>query len=154
MNRDELVSARDLASWLGVSDRTVRELAERGILVRSAKGKYALKSSVTAYTDHLRSAAAGRGGEDASTDLAAQRARLAREQADGLALKNATARSTLIPAAEVAARWNDVARRVRGRVLAVPGRVRAQLPHLPAADVAAVDREVRLALDELADAGA
>jgi terminase small subunit / prophage DNA-packing protein len=45
----------------------------------------------------------------------------------------------------------DENRRIRARLQAVPSRVRARCPDLTAAQVAAVDRELRDALAELAE---
>ena len=80
--------------------------------------------------------------------LTTERARLAREQADAQALKNAALRRELVPAAEVERAWTDILRQVRSRVLAVPSRLR-QAVALPADAVAALDRELRDALTEL-----
>lgn len=81
-----------------------------------------------------------------------ERDRLVREQATNVALKNAALRRELVSAAEVEARWSDILRRVRSRLLAVPSRVRQASPHLTAHDVALFDAELRRALDELAGA--
>ena len=79
--------------------------------------------------------------------------RLAREQADHIALKNATARHELVPAAAVEADWSGVLRTVRAGMLAVPSRCAARLPHLTAHDVAEIDAEVRAALTEVGEDG-
>jgi hypothetical protein len=51
-------------SSLGVTKVALNDLAKRGIVKRGEhKGTYALQASVTAYCEHLRSMAAGRGGE-------------------------------------------------------------------------------------------
>lgn len=146
----EVGSAKDLASFLGVSQRTVRELAERNIAVRATrKGTYDLTASVRAYCAHLRDVAAGRGGEDKVAALTSERARLAREQADAAALKNATLRGTMLPAAAVELEWAEILRTVRAGMLAVPSRVQQRAGHLTAAEVAIIDREVRDVLSEL-----
>jgi phage terminase Nu1 subunit (DNA packaging protein) len=143
------VSAKELAELFGISDRSVRELHDRGITKKSGRGRYLLTESVQLYTAHLRGVAAGRGGEDGVLDLTVQRARLAKEQADSQALKNATQRNEMVPAIEVERGWTTVCRRVRNAMLAVPSRVRQTLPHLTAYDASVIDREVRDALSEL-----
>jgi Mn-dependent DtxR family transcriptional regulator len=49
-NHDEaiaaLVSAPVLARWLGVTPKTVRELAKAGIVIRAGRGQYRLEDSV------------------------------------------------------------------------------------------------------------
>jgi phage terminase Nu1 subunit (DNA packaging protein) len=54
------VSGKTLALLWGVSDRMVRELAQRGIAVRAGQGKYDLEQSCRNYAESLRKAAAGR----------------------------------------------------------------------------------------------
>lgn len=147
--RDGSVSARELAEWLGMSEGKIRELAREKRAVRLAVGEYDLKASVQTYTAHLREVAAGRGGEEAGLDLSRERARLASEQADAQALKNAALRGELVEASAVQAEWAGVIRSLRSGVLAVVSRVRQQLPHLTVHDVEVIDRELRAALTAL-----
>ena len=56
---DQLVSAEELAVWLGLNERQVRKLAERQIIERDGRGRYRLQQSVQAATVHLREIAAG-----------------------------------------------------------------------------------------------
>jgi phage terminase Nu1 subunit (DNA packaging protein) len=116
--------------------------------VRAGKG-YALVESAQAYCKHLRDLATGRGGDEAIASATAERARLAREQADHIALKNAMARRELVSAAEVEAAWGGVLRTVRAGCLAVPSRCAARLPQLSKHDVAEIDAEIRAALTEV-----
>lgn len=144
------VSARVLAQWLGISDRAVRDLAERGHVVRSGHGKYDLKASVIRYATHIREVAANRSGDpENSLELTAERAALAREQREGQRIKNEQARRELVPVAEVEARWSDVIATARSRMLVVPARVRDVLPQLTATDVTKLDAEIRKALTDL-----
>ncbi|MEM0906180.1 MAG: hypothetical protein AAGJ94_02370 [Pseudomonadota bacterium] len=145
------VTTDELARLFGISRQQVGHLTDRGVLKKPARNTYPLVENVQSYTAHLREVAAGRGGEAATASLTAERARLAREQADEKALKNASLRGELIPAEEVKARWVDVAARVRGRLLAVASRLQGQLTHLSPDDVEAIDAEVRMALGGIAD---
>lgn len=139
-----------LADLLGLSTRTVRELAARGIVVRSGRrGEFCVAKSVLAYCEHLREVAAGRGGEDAVLELSAERAKLAHEQTIGHALKNAALRGELVEASAVERQWADTLRLVRAGMLAVPSRCQQRLAHLAAADVSIIDREIRDALAEI-----
>jgi len=145
------VSARDLGAYLGVSDRSVRELAARGAIERTARGRYDLADSVRRYCTHLREVAAGRGGEGAVLDLTQERARLAREQADAQELKNRTSRGELLPADAVEREWSDILQRVRSALLSITGRVRQQISTMDTAQATILDREIRDALTALAD---
>src|SRR5580692_12071614 len=85
----DLVSGLALARWLGVTDKTVRELAKAGIAVRGGRGLYKLEESVRRYCEHVRRTASQRGGEASLAKMRDERIRIAKGQADALALKNA-----------------------------------------------------------------
>ncbi len=144
------LTGEELAALLGISDRMVRELSKRGHVSRAKRGRYHLAASVTAYCAHLRGVAAGRGGDDQVANLTTERARLAREQADAAALKNAALRGSMVAAADVEREWSDVLRTVRVSMLAVPSRIQQQLPHFDIGELAIIDREVRNVLSILA----
>ncbi len=144
------VSARELGRLLGLSDRSVRDLAARGVVARDGRGRYPLEASVASYCAHLREMAAGRAGDDGSRSLVSERARLAKAQADEREAKLAAMRRELLPAGEVLEEWSSVLRQVRAGMLAVPSRVRQRLGHLTADDAEVIDSEIRDVLSELA----
>lgn len=127
----------DFGDLVGISQQAVSDLVRRNVLPDGAGGDEWL----LAYCDHLREVAAGRGGE-AGKELTAERARLAREQADRLAMQNAVTRGELAPAhllEQVLAKAGARA----GRILeTIPGLIRRRLPQLTADDVAEVARVV------------
>jgi terminase small subunit / prophage DNA-packing protein len=146
--KDPTIAADALAELVGVTSRTVRDLGKRGIMVRRGRG-FARDASIKQYCAHLRDLAMGRGGESAIASATAERARLAKEQADNMAMKNAALRGEMLPEADVTARWAGILRRVQAGVLAAPGRCAAALPHLDRQDIAAIDAELRIVLTEL-----
>jgi terminase small subunit / prophage DNA-packing protein len=148
MKKDTIVTAVELAELVGVTVQTIGSLNKRGIVVRQGRG-YARRASIQRYCGHLREMATGRGGESAIASATAERARLAKEQADNMAMKNAALRAELLPKADVVAKWSSILRRVQAGVLAAPGRCSAMLPHLSRHDVAAIDSELRIVLTEL-----
>jgi phage terminase Nu1 subunit (DNA packaging protein) len=75
---------------VAVSQPVVSELLSRGVLQAGQPAATWLR----AYTKHLREQAAGRGADG---ELARERARLAREQADRIAMDNAVNRRELAP---------------------------------------------------------
>lgn len=87
----ETITAAALANLFGVTTRTITDLAKRGIVVREGRG-YAMAASVQGYCGHLRKLATGRGGDEAIVTATADRARLARAQAEHVETKNALAR--------------------------------------------------------------
>lgn len=146
------VGARTLGRLLALSDRSVRDLAERGIIERSEPGRYLVSQAVPAYVRHLRQVAAGRSADDTEDlNLAKERALLAREQREAQALKNQVTRQEVLPRKEVFDRWAAILRNVSARLRSVPSRVRQQRPHFTVDDVELIDREIRDALTEAAD---
>lgn len=127
----------EFGDLVGISQPAVSDLVRRRVLLDGASGDEWL----LAYCDHLREVAAGRGGDNA-LELAAERARLAKEQADKIAMANAVTRGELAPAhllEEVLAKAGARA----GRILeTIPGLLRRRLPQLMADDIAEVARIV------------
>ena len=146
----QTVTVTALAELFGVSNRTISDLAKRGIIVRARRG-YALADSVRRYCSHLRELATGRGGESAIASATAERARLARIQADLAETKSRKLRGELVEASAVEAEWSGVLRGMRAGMLAVPSRCLQRLPHLSQHDVSLIDAEVREVLTALGD---
>ncbi|MDQ0315514.1 hypothetical protein [Amorphus orientalis] len=140
------MKTKELAALLGLTTRRINQLAEEGIAVRAAPGTFDGPATVQAYIAHVSGKAEG---QAALLELDKERARLAKEQADGHALKNQALRGKLVDAEETVRAWSDTLRRVRAGMLAVPSRVRSRNPALTAADVETIDREIRDALEEL-----
>lgn len=146
------IGAVDLCTLLGISSGALAQLKAKGIARHLGRDAYDLEATVHAYVSHLRGVAAGWGSEEQALNLTAERARLARAQAEGAELKNAQARGELVAAADVSRAWADVLRTIRSRILAAPSRLRQSLA-LDAATAEALDRELRAALAELGEAG-
>ena len=147
------VSEAELAAWLGVESRTVRNQVSSGV-IEQLPGKpvrYDLRASLQRYCRFLSDRAASRGslGKDGA-DLTAQRARGAREQADKLAMQNAKLRGELVSLTACESAWTGTVVQLRQAMLAVPARVQQRLPHLTADDVRALEIEVRSAMRETA----
>lgn len=127
----------DFGSLVGITQPAVSDLQSRGVLAPGATAGVWL----LAYTEHLREMAAGRGGEG-GLELARERARLAKEQADKVAMQNAVTRGELAPAhvlEEVLARAGARA----GRVLeTIPGEIKRRAPQLTSDDISAIARIV------------
>lgn len=147
------IGGRDLCELLGISPAKLTQLYQAGQAVRLGHDAYDLGETVRRYVEHLRGAASGRGGDEQVATLTAERARLAREQADQVAMKNAALRGELVPSAEVERTWSDILRQVRARILAVPSRLR-QAHSLPGEIAEEMDRELRDALTELGNGNA
>jgi phage terminase Nu1 subunit (DNA packaging protein) len=139
----EITTAR-LAQLFDTTAKTIADLGKREIIVTAGKkGRWQRDASITRYVRHLRSEAAGRGG-DTGADV---RARLGAAQADLAAEKVKAMRGETLPTAEVEALWTSKLRAFRNRILAIPSRVK----DLSARQSVLLSTELRACLDELAD---
>lgn len=125
-----MATQAEIAAHLDLSDRSVRELLDKGVLPNARRGALNLDQCRVAYIRHLREMAAGRGTGPSADDLTAERARLAREQADHYALKNATMRLELLPRADITRAVSAAFQIVRDRLTALPARLAGPLARL------------------------
>lgn len=139
----EPVTAAELGMVIGIAPRAVRDYAARGVITKTKRGKYRITEAVPQFCAHLRALATGKGNVDGAPSGSAERARLAREQADAVALKNAVARGALLEAAAVEREWTSILAGVRAGVLAASSRIGQRLPHLPLEDITEIDAELR-----------
>mgnify|MGYP001139556223 CR=1 FL=1 len=124
----------DFGDMVGVSQQAVSELVSRGVLTDGASAGDWLRQ----YCANLREQAAGRG----SSDLAIERARLAKEQADKIAMQNAQTRRELAPVVLMTEVLAKVGARVSGILDAIPGQVRRRVPSIPVHEIDAIAREI------------
>lgn len=87
------VTQEQFAALVGISQQAVSELVAREVLLRNSS----LGEWLTAYCTNLREQAAGRASANGSIDLVAERARLARAQAERVEMENAVTRKELAP---------------------------------------------------------
>lgn len=117
-----MATAKEVASHLDVSDRTIRDLQSRGVLPQAARGALDLDACRIAYIQHLRERAAGRQGEaePGNLDLVHERARLAKEQADRIASRNAIDRGELVAISAVTQAVVSAIELSKARLMRVP----------------------------------
>lgn len=140
----------EIAEHLDLSERKVRDLMSNGILERDAS----LDDCRIRYIRHLREVAAGRKSEDPEAlDLTAERARLAKEQADNMALKNNTLRGELIPAEIVIAGGQAIVSAAKAKLLGIHAKVRSRHPDISDAATTEIEAQIREALEELGNDG-
>lgn len=122
------MSGNDFGALIGVSDRRVRELRDRGVLASDERGRYPL-ANVTAYCAHIRPAdgkAAG-GGSEAGSTLDAARVRLVTAQAVARELLNAQLRGEAVMTEDVEVIVGATFDAVCAKLLAVPVTAAARL---------------------------
>jgi phage terminase Nu1 subunit (DNA packaging protein) len=140
-------------AWLAVNGQTQAVYQDRGVHKAGAKPRPNAEDAVPCEpgigTDTgSPDAAYGTFGLMSYTDARAKRESMIAHKAQ---LDLDERRGLLLDAGEVKRVWLDKIVNCRGRILAVPARVAAALPHLTVADVAKIDAEVRLALAEMAE---
>ena len=144
----DAIGVTELADFLGLSTRTVRELAERGVIQRCGPNRFPMRESIRAYCASIRETASGR---SKNANLTAEKLRYEIARADAQEMKNAAMRGQLVPVAEVEREWSAILRDVRAAMLAIPARIQQQLGTMTAHQVDTIDREIRNALEETAN---
>jgi phage terminase Nu1 subunit (DNA packaging protein) len=110
-----------IAQALDLSTKMVNDLVARGTITKQPRGQYDVEEATREYVRHIREVAAGRlrAGE---LDLAEERARLAKEQADAKEMENALLRGDLVEIGGVAKEFGKQASAVRTRLLSIPSK--------------------------------
>lgn len=121
-----MATQAEIAEHLDLSQQAISALLARGVLpAASRKGGLDRDACRVAYIRHLREQAAGRASaaaEDEGLDLVAERARLAKEQADAQAMRNAILRGELVSAEDLETVAGAIVDAIRAKILALPTR--------------------------------
>ena len=144
------VPASQLALLFDCDEKTIRNLAGKGIVIKAGRGEYLLSQSIRGYVKHLREIAAGRVGSDDRLDPVLENVLLKRSQRRNTDLKNAILEARAIPIDKIEPGWAVVARTVRSAMLAVTGKLALLLPHLSAHDRRVIDETIRQQLTDAA----
>jgi len=131
------VKQETFGEMVGITQQTVSNLMTRGILEEGGTVGEWLKS----YCSNLREMAAGR-ASSGGLDLATERARLAKEQADKVEMQNAITRGELAPMVLFEQVLTSTASKVAGIFDAIPGMVRRRVPQLTAAEIDMITGEI------------
>ncbi|MDI4656021.1 type IV toxin-antitoxin system AbiEi family antitoxin domain-containing protein [Xanthobacter autotrophicus] len=112
----EEVSADDLASLLEVTSKTIRNLADRGVIVRASRGKYLLAESIRNLLADARKASR-------SNDLDKEQLALVREKRRAAELRNAETEGRLIELDEAFAVLDQIIATYRIGLDGLPARI-------------------------------
>lgn len=135
-----------IADHLDLSQGAVSQWMDRlGIDYKAAS----LDDIRVAYIRALREQAAGRAAAG-DLDLATERARLAKEQADKVAMQNAVTRGELAPVVLIEEVLTKAAARVAGIFDAIPGMVRRRVPKLSTDELDLISVEIAKARNVVA----
>lgn len=121
-----MASQTKIAQQLGINYSTFKGLITRGIVEERPTGQYSYEECSKQYLDHLRKVAANHMTAD-GLDLQAERARLAKEQADQKEMENAVERGDLVYINDIVKQFEDQLQKAKVKVLAVPTKVAAEV---------------------------
>ena len=149
------VNSATLEKIIGVSDRRIRQLAEEGIIVRTAKGRYKLMESARNYILSLKVSMEASGADlpDGKLDLEEEKAIHERVKRQISELKLQTMRGELHKSLDVERVMTDVLVSVKAKLLSMPTKLAPLLVARENADYirALINKEVLEALNELKD---
>lgn len=148
------VSVGVMANIFSLSERRIRQMAEEGILVRAAKGRYKLVESLKNYTLELKLAAEGMNTDDpdGEIDIDEEKALHERVKRHISELKLQTMKGDLHKAADVEQVMTDMLGAFKTRVMNIPSKVAPALENRDAAYVKErLTKEVLEVLNELKD---
>jgi phage terminase Nu1 subunit (DNA packaging protein) len=139
------VTSSELARLWGCGDRMVRQLAEKGVVVRCDRGRYDLEQSTRNYIDGLRTAAAGRASREELTPQ--QRWKTA--QAELAEIELAKTRGEVLDRDTIQDTWQALLLAVRQTLLRLPSQIAFDVPTLSAHDRSRFTETCRNALWDL-----
>jgi phage terminase Nu1 subunit (DNA packaging protein) len=150
-----IVSQRAFALFMDVSRETVGDWISKGAIPKQADGKLDLQQCLRALVKWQAARLAGRPGAAGGLDLSAERAKLAAEQTQAAAIKNAVARGDLVAVRTIAELVEGEYSVVRERLQTIPGKAADGLVGRTRVEIedALID-EINEALNELHDPAA
>lgn len=138
VNFDAHMSQAEFGELVGVSQQAISSLLVRNVLSPDGSAGQWLRE----YCSNLREVAAGRSSSDGSFDLVEERARLAKEQADRIAMQNAERRHELAPVEAMEMVLAAVGVKV-GKILdTIPGLVRRRVPGICSDVIEAIESDI------------
>ena len=145
-----MASQSEISAKLGINTATFKDFVARGVIEERERGQYTYEECSKQYLAHLREIAAGRMTVD-GLDLSAERARLAKEQADAKEMENMVERGELLYIDDIIKDFEEQLINCKTKLLAAPTKIAAEIH--AARDVAEVqsimEEAVKDALSEL-----
>ncbi len=151
-----LVSSKVLEALFGVKSRTVRDMADKGIIKRDSHGKYLFWNSAKSYITALKVSNAGKGGantEDAedAIDIDVEKAQHERLKKQITEIKLQLIKGQVHKAEDVEAVMTDMFEKFKSKMTAMPSKLARKLEGKNRADIQRVlKKEIDIALVELA----
>lgn len=118
-----MASLDDCAKHLGIDKSVLSRLITHDVIDRQDRGKYDIDEVRLQYLKHIRNKA---GNNNNNLELGAERARLAREQADAKEMENAVERGELVYIEHIVKQFESQLGKCKTKLLAVPTKVAAE----------------------------
>ena len=128
LTQENLISSRALGTLLGLTSERIRQLEDEGMftsITKSGKKYFDLTPSVTAYIDHLRAKASLDVPEMLQMSIEKEQAdlRYKKARAGKMELELAELEGQMHRAEDVEIVVTDILAKIRGAILALPGRL-------------------------------
>lgn len=112
-----------IAKLFDLTERRVQQLTKEGVIPKSSRGKYELVPTVKGYINYLK----GRASDGSITNVATERARLIKMQADKLAIELDEEKGRLLDAEKAIKAWDNLISHCRAVLLGIPNRLANQV---------------------------
>lgn len=127
-----LVSSKVLESLFGVKDRTIRDLADKGIIKRDSHGKYLFWNSAKSYITALKVANAGKSNtktddSEADLDLDTEKALHEHVKRQITDIKLQLIKGQVHKAADIEAVMTDMFEKFKSKMTAIPTKMAKRL---------------------------
>ena len=118
-----MASQSQISAYLSISTSHLKELIDRGEIEKKDTGRYDFDECRIQYINYLK----GKNKKAQDIDLQAERARLAKEQADAKEMENAIERGDLVYIEKVAKEFETQFLKAKTKLLAMPSKIAAEV---------------------------
>jgi len=119
-----MASLEACADHLGINAKVLQTLIRQSVINKQDRGKYDIDEVRLQYLKHIRNLA---GNNNNNLELGAERARLAKEQADAKEMENAIERGDLVYIEKVAKEFETQLFKAKTKLLAIPSKIAAEV---------------------------
>jgi len=120
--------ASTIAKLFSITERRVHQLVQERVLPKASRGNYELVSCVQGYIKYLRERSLGSVDLDENNpNIANERARLIKMQADKLAMEIDEEKGRLLDADKATRAWDNLIARCRAVLLGIPNKLANQV---------------------------
>lgn len=136
----KLYTSKVVATWLGLTERRVRQLRDEGVIAEKQPGLYDLQATVTRYINFIRN---GSG----KVNLNDERAGLTKAKREAAEMENQLRKGDLHRTEDIETGLKTVFLNIRGRFLALPAKLSPTLASMGGNQSGIFD-ELKQAIDE------